>query len=270
MKRILCLLAILCCTSGCGDDGDGTTPVDPFDVTIRAVDPLGNPVADLELGMCSDNPFMQDLQDKAAVSIGFEAAAVAHVLVTIEDIEGTTLRTLYDDALPSSGTYRLLWNGQDEQGVELPSGRYTVRLLATDGAETVFTDTRDMLMCLAIPSQYVVGTTDAAGEIVLDDARHFPHLFTNEHLAAYDENGQQIGWIEFDGVMRLELREPLAGDHMVFRELVVGDDAVVVLVWDPVHGALDKPRDKALPPAAAAAIPDPEWRLSAPYPNPFN
>lgn len=268
MRRLLILSVLALCLAGCSDDG--AAPDDGFDVTVRVTDPAGDPVAGLEITLCSDNEFLLDKQAKPSVRIEFEAAEVADVLLSVVDVAGGHVRTLYDQSLPNPGAFVVQWVGDDDQGVQRPSGRYTARLVATVDGELVFEAERDLLMCLI--GYLPVGVTDAAGRIVIDDRRHFPHLYPAvNQLLSTDEDASPRGLIELDETMRFGVHDPVGGTWMSFREEVSGDGDVVVLVWDPpAKAAAPAPAPTLLRDEDPPVLPPASWRLRPPYPNPFN
>ena len=124
-----------------------------------------------------------------------------HVTVTIEDILGDQVQPLVDEIL-MAGQYRFSWLGTDSHGVHMPSGRYTVRMVAydPDGTGILFEDTTDILMCLFDPVGDPIATSDENGWFVLGDMRHFPHMFDREPMRAYDEIRDGSGRVAAHGV----------------------------------------------------------------------
>jgi len=82
------------------------------------------------------NPFNPSTQ------ISYHLPRAAHVRVTIYDLQGKKIKTLVDE-WQSAGENSLVWNGLNEQSVEVASGVYFYRLKVGDGA---FQKTRKMLL----------------------------------------------------------------------------------------------------------------------------
>lgn len=66
---------------------------------------------------------------RASTTLGFTLAAAAHMRVSLHDTAGRRVRTLWDGAA-ASGEHRIVWDGRDDAGRELPPGLYLARLLA--------------------------------------------------------------------------------------------------------------------------------------------
>lgn len=80
------------------------------------------------------NPF------NPSTTILYELPRASQVEVTVFDLLGKRIRTLVQDRQPA-GQHRLLWDGRDDSGANMPSGVYLYRLNA--GA---FVQTRKMLL----------------------------------------------------------------------------------------------------------------------------
>lgn len=270
----LLLLAAVLWLPACGDD-DPTGP-ETFKVTVVVTDAAGHPVPGLDMSLVPDTPFYQDgkHQDskadpgRPAVTIPFQLDQESDVRLSIEDIEGAEVRLLGDQTLPA-GVHHWVWNGWDDADQVLPSGVYTVRLVARlpDQAAILHEQTRQILMAMIDPSRYSVGTTDAQGRIEITDRRLFPSLYGQPDIPAVDENGDLIGTIRFTGSMRFGLADLTGGGSMRFYEEVTGP-ATLEFTWVP-------PAKQAQgSPAAVVPVPlqsGPKAnQLGQPYPVPFN
>ncbi len=73
------------------------------------------------------NPFnpRTTLEVKLAV-----AAAPISVYLTINDLRGQQVATIYVGSLAGGGTYHFVWNGTDDEGRSLPSGTYLAQVRA--------------------------------------------------------------------------------------------------------------------------------------------
>ena len=72
------------------------------------------------------NPF------NATVTIPFVIPRESHVRISVLNIGGQTVRTLWDRSA-RAGTHRVQWNGLDDQGSHVASGTYVVRMDAGVG-----------------------------------------------------------------------------------------------------------------------------------------
>lgn len=245
------LLALIAGSAGCSDDDSPTGPAG-FAVRVEVVDNLGRPVEGLELGLAPYLPeYYQDAPraraqnvlrppspspffPTTAISIALDQAAA--VDVTVEDIEMTPIRDLFSGNR-EAGPFRLVWDAKDDAERRVASGVYWVHLVLreTAGGPVVFEDRQPMLFAALYPDQYLVGTTDAAGHIVLRDERLFPYLIDGHpDLPAVDETGTQVGVIVLDPAMYFTVRDPQSGQEMSFARDVTGP-GTVQLVFEPVN-----------------------------------
>ncbi|MBE0565340.1 MAG: hypothetical protein IH621_05220 [Krumholzibacteria bacterium] len=270
---VICLAAAgLALAGGCQDDSTG--PDDRFVLTVRAVDHEGLPVPDLELQVMMDSSWYQDgrAAAKARTEIRWDQPVAAPVTVTVLDVAGGLVRTLFADTV-EAGRHGLIWNGEDESGVHQASGLYYARLVARDASGAVVHDqSQPMYMGLMDFRRMTAGVTDAGGEIVLTDKRLFPLLYGQVEMDAVDETGQVMGPFPLVHLMRFYLRDPRYDHVERFDHEVLHSGQALVLDWMGV----DAPA--AAGPTFAAALTDttnPEppgdgYRLYPPYPNPFN
>ncbi len=89
---------------------------------------------DYSLAQNYPNPF------NPSTIISYQLAKVSHVEITIYNILGQPVRNLVDGKQPG-GSHRIQWNGKNDNGVQLPSGVYLLRL--NTGA---FLQTRRMVL----------------------------------------------------------------------------------------------------------------------------
>jgi hypothetical protein len=274
MPRVLMIALLLYVAgflTGCSDS-DGDPGVDPFfKVTIQVEDPAGNPVPGLNLELTSDNPYLQDFRhNKARASVQFTVPRSAQVQVTVEDINGTTIRDLIDGIL-AAGRHEVHWDARNYKGVHQPSGRYTFRMIGYSPSTGLpeFEDTIDVLMCLVDPYYHPIGVTDEKGQVVLTDKRHFPHLYNRDPMAAVDETGQIQGLLEPTADMIITLGDTAGGGTMLIRDEIPGK-GFYRFVWAPNKIRPLTHEKKAEGPEQPATIPPAEWMLGPALPNPFN
>ncbi len=67
------------------------------------------------------NPF------NSSTAIRFELKNAQHIRLAIHNVLSQEIRLLYD-GLKSAGNHQLIWDGKDDQGMDLPSGLYLCRL----------------------------------------------------------------------------------------------------------------------------------------------
>ena len=78
-----------------------------------------------ELAPPTPNPF------NPRTTVRFRLAEQTHVRVQIHDVRGRLVRTLVDD-VRAAGTHTLPWSGRADDGTEVASGVYFLRLVAGD------------------------------------------------------------------------------------------------------------------------------------------
>ena len=274
LHRFLALTALCFCVGACNDD-DPVKPT-PFAVTIQVTDTAGDPVEGLRVHLVNDHAFFQDggMAAKAAVAIPFFTEIPVHFVLTIEDIEGRTVRKLYESDIQKGG-YRFIWDGENNAEVHQPSGRYTAHMVCTnqETGNWVFEDRTDMLLSMLDSSKVPAGFTDRNGKLVLEDKTLFPHLYDRPDMTATDENGQMMGLFNLTSMMRISLSDPSGGGGMWYK-MVVDDSEPVNLTWDPALAAAamgDELPAPLFPGVAKTDTTHPElFNLGLAYPNPFN
>ena len=268
-------LATLCLCVGACDDDDPVKPAG-FAVTIQVNDIAGDPVEGLRVYLVNDHAFFQDggMAAKASVRIPFFTEVPVHFVLTIEDIEGRTIRNLHEGDI-QKGSYRFIWDGKNNADVYQPSGRYTAHLVCTN-QETgywVFEDRTDMLLSMLDSSTVPEAFTDRNLKLVLKDKTLFPHLYDRPDLTATDENSQMMGLFNLTSMMRISLSDTSGGGGMWYK-MVVDDSEPVNLTWDPALAAAamgDELPAPLFPGVAKTDTTHPElFNLGLAYPNPFN
>jgi len=68
--------------------------------------------------------------------LSFALAQPAHATLALYDVNGRVVRRLVDEELPA-GPYARAWDGVDDHGRAVPSGRYFARLTAGTRTETL-------------------------------------------------------------------------------------------------------------------------------------
>jgi hypothetical protein len=245
-------LLLAAVVTACDDDDTLTGPAS-FRVVLEVVDPNGRPVPGLELGMAPDTPWYMDGTTRAqsalvaadqlqqpfpnpffpAITILIQLDMTSEVSLTVEDVEGATLRTLVDGQM-ESGKQTFVWDGRDASGEKMPSGVYTAHLVVRSlGSEAVrLDDSRRMLLAVFTADQKKVGTTDSMGRIVLEDKRLFPFLYDIPDLPAMDENGAMIGSIALGPTVRFYLTDPETGITRRYDRDVFGS-STLSFIWSP-------------------------------------
>jgi YVTN family beta-propeller protein len=100
----------------------GSDPADPASTpAVTAVTNLGAPAPVTRLLQNAPNPF------NPSTAIGYEVGAAGRVKLHVFDVSGRLVRTLVDREMPA-GSHLVRWDGRDDQGRALGSGRYFYRL----------------------------------------------------------------------------------------------------------------------------------------------
>jgi hypothetical protein len=248
-RLALAALILTGIVSACSDTDTVTGPR-PFHVVLEVTDPDGRSVPGLELGMAPDTPWYVDgtsrrdsafapaeqlLQPYPNPSNGFRIPfsldATSRVALTVEDIEGVTVRALVDGQM-EAGARTAFWDGHGDSGALMPSGVYTAHLVVRDlDTETVLLDdSRRML--LAVFDQMKLGPTDPKGRIVLEDKKLFPFLYDVPDMPAVDANGAVVGAIKLGPTVRFYFTDPSTGTIRRYDRDVAGS-ATLSFVWNP-------------------------------------
>ena len=87
------------------------------------------PEADLHLAQNYPNPF------NPATKISFDLPHSGQVLLIVNNVRGELI-TILVDGFMASGHHEITWDGQDDQGQEMPSGVYFYRIEAGENTTT--------------------------------------------------------------------------------------------------------------------------------------
>jgi FlgD Ig-like domain len=270
---LISLLVLALCCAGCSDDS--TQPETEFQVIVDVVDLDGNPVPGLNLGILSDNFALQDGQrffdselEKASSKIQFYLPLPGHVNISILDIEGRKIRSLYSEDLPA-GYESWIWDGEDDQGVHQTSGRYTVKMTVLNAeGELISEKTEHILM--ALMTRNPVGTTDAKGSVSLTDRRIFPHLYEGlEPMTAKDESGESLGLLELDEAMLFCLFNDDLSQRTIVRRNIPGPGRYSLTVDTTAPAVVTATPSEKRPVDRSSVSSTVDFRLTV-FPNPFN
>jgi flagellar hook assembly protein FlgD len=66
---------------------------------------------------------------KGETRVEFDLPQASEVRLVVYNLAGQAVRTLFEGT-HSGGTYEVVWNGKNEQGLQVPSGVYFVKLNA--------------------------------------------------------------------------------------------------------------------------------------------
>ena len=70
----------------------------------------------------------------SAIEVAFSLSAPAHVTVTVLNLAGRTVATVTRRQVCQAGLQRIIWTGRSDGGTTAPSGRYLLRVEASDGS----------------------------------------------------------------------------------------------------------------------------------------
>jgi hypothetical protein len=273
------LILVATMLGACSDDSTNVIPPEgeDFSIEFRVVDVQGNPREGIQLTLFNDHDYLQGKNgNRAMVAVPFSLESNAEVRLYVNDAEGDTVRALVVGVLPA-GVHQVVWNGRDNDGVRMNSGRYDVqmRVYAESGAVD-YADSMGIL--LSNPdSDFYIATTDEDGQAILTDKRLFPQLYSLADMYSVDESSEIRGMFNVTSTMHAYFKDPDSGDTM-WAILEVGPETTLVTqVWDPIKGqcfhedqaanilgARDENRTALSPDTEILTI------LKPPFPNPFN
>ncbi len=274
--RWTALLLTVFMLSACSEE-TVTEPDTSFRVEIEVVDGTGAVLPDMNVNVVNDVVVVplaatSKQMSQANLTIPFAQIESALVRVFIENINGERVASIIDEVQPS-GFYNVNWDGRDDEGVVMPSGLYTVRLVAFRIEDTtkVFDERRDVFL-LHQGDEFIAGVTDSDGILTLIAESLFPGLMFLEPLTATDENGAVTGELEILEGFTIYVW-PASGGVVVHQSeaLVAGPNSIRI-VYDPELSPVDdQPTARAGTSRVKTTDKDEgSWELRNPYPNPFN
>lgn len=87
---------------------------------------------------------------RAEARVAIRLSQPTNVLITIKDPSGAVVKTLADDALISTKTFSVPWDGTNDAGAKLPDGAYTLDLDAHAGQKK-FSKSRKIVIDTTAP-----------------------------------------------------------------------------------------------------------------------
>ena len=89
---------------------------------------------------------------RAEARVAIRLSQPTNVLITIKDGSGTVVKTLANDALISTKTFSVPWDGTNDAGATLPDGAYTLDLDAHAGQKK-FSKSRKIVLDTTAPAR---------------------------------------------------------------------------------------------------------------------
>lgn|GEM_PF-1207186 len=267
------LVLALVIGAGCSSDDPVETQRE-FAVAITVLGTDDHPVPGLALAMVNEVPGLQGAAagSRAACAVEFRMPREATVRLTVEDIDGDHVKTLLDDDEHVAGDHRTTWHGTNDQFVNQPSGRYTVRMVATNAAgdTTLFTDARDCYLADPDPEENSVAMTNDAGAIVLTVRKHFPQVYDHGPMPHLNEEAEELGEFTLTEAMYFAFRDTASGDVHTYEGTVSEGRNDLIFVWDPEP---QPATTTTVPPVVVGrdeGVASIQWQLRTPFPNPFH
>ena len=274
--RWTALLLIVLLLSACSEE-IVTEPDTSFRVTIEVVDGTGAPLPGMNVNVVNDVvviPLVATSQktSRANLTIPFTQPEEAMVRVFIEDVLGERVATLLTE-IQSSGQYQVSWDGRSDDGLAMPAGLYSVRLVAllVDDNTILANERRDVFL-LYMGDEYISGVTESDGSLTLVAESLFPGLMLLESLTATDDTGTVTGELQVLAGVTVYVWSASGGSIVQqSQELLTGPNTIQV-VYDPLLAvANSSPVTPAIASVAKTGDKDEGvWELGNPYPNPFN
>ncbi|MEJ2720711.1 MAG: hypothetical protein P8181_06165 [bacterium] len=250
-------------------------------------DSNGAPVANLRISGYNELTTIEPQLDRpadplgaapaAATDLRFVAAVPSRISLSVSDLRGRKLSTLFD-AILKEGPHVVVWNSNDEA----PPGVYKCRLVASDTltSEMLYDDAVYAVKWEIDPERSVYGYTDASGVYQTTNDLLFPNVIPDlPRLVQTNVVGQEIGTFNYEDTVVVTLTDTLSNETMRVRRVVEPGENTFSVIWAP-DARWNNPRISGV----TAVVPnrpqpvhvydtDPpvfEWSLEQNYPNPFN
>jgi hypothetical protein len=199
-RRSLVLPLILIASTLLSCEDDPTRPsTSDFALTVTVTEPDGTPVPGLDVVVWNISrqliTFLQDdfFGRRAVTTLRFELAAPGRCWLTVTDVAGRVVQTIFAGEELPAGTHQVLFGPEIDYiaGVAVFAAELVVHDLEPDVER--FRQSRWMTMVELDRQRLTLPRTDAEGRVVLRDPRYAPGLVVTEAMPAIDENGDHMG-----------------------------------------------------------------------------
>ena len=260
-KRIVLMLvpfALLCsCSDKATEPGGGGA----FQLNIRLTDASGNPMPGIKICGWNPVPCWVTLDDckagslpasdslpssprlygcwpnpfEPAAYLQFDAAEACSAFMQFRDLDQRHIRTLVRGVVPA-GHHAIMWDCRDSLGQVLPATLYEARLelWSSDRHTFLFGDSTwiaDYSVDLDDPA-IRLGFTDAGGQVVCEEKRRFPSLYTYPPLIARDEQGMVLGTFTYSDTLVIAAADTAAHATRMFRRVLTSGVNNLSLLWE--------------------------------------
>jgi hypothetical protein len=285
-RRSLVLPLILIASTLLSCEDDPTRPsTSDFALTVTVTEPDGTPVPGLDVVVWNISrqliTFLQDdfFGRRAVTTLRFELAAPGRCWLTVTDVAGRVVQTIFAGEELPAGTHQVLFGPEIDYiaGVAVFAAELVVHDLEPDVER--FRQSRWMTMVELDRQRLTLPRTDAEGRVVLRDPRYAPGLVVTEAMPAIDENGDHMGSFVIGDSMVVRAYDADGKWVQAWTEVDAGANAIA-LRWDaPLRGiasgsdflSLERARAmSSIAPAGPSRVFPATDLLYQNAPNPFN
>jgi len=159
--------------------------------------------------------------------IAYRLAKAGKVSVAVYDANGVLVRELLRATPQKAGSHKLIWDGLDRDGKGVPAGKYSWKLLQTQGLSAQFQ--------LIVGANYPVGTdlSSSSG----------PGTHNSPYTVAVDETGIYISALQTENLETCMLKLSHDGKQRLWSQQLAYDTNGLQVAWE---GALSIAVDKGV------------------------
>ena len=179
------------------------------------------PSGPVQVNVAYPNPFHFQTQ------LSFAVDHNQSVGVTVHDLEGTLIQTLFSGPVEGNQLHLVTWDPGSSPAIR--SGIYRVRISAESASDSI------SVAYNAEPMEgssllIGLGVTDTSGFLRVDDRTRFPSLFGVEPIARTDEVGNRLGSIDVTNDVTI-IRKDKSGLVRRYQRFINSDHNSFDLVW---------------------------------------
>jgi frataxin-like iron-binding protein CyaY len=225
IKVLIFIISILLLFISCTDNPIDNQSDNTFNVEIRVVDSVGNPIPNIKVSIWNKVNNLTNLNKvnshneiNAYTTIGYTIVQQCYVNLILYDLNNEIFKELVSGQY-QAGAYEVGWS------TLLANGVYKCILSTSSDSlhsSVLFKDSIYVSLISPDPSISLIGITDSEGSIKVKDKLLFPHLFNLPSIPRTLESGPEIvGYFDYSDSVVIALSNESFSKTVTFNHLVV-------------------------------------------------